>query len=81
MPTSKLFALLSSHPYTQRKPTADELLVSREDLVKMAKEGKFTLTGRIVKDLEQRKRAIEFVEELKVIGREAGIELNEKNKN
>lgn len=72
-PTSKLFG---KSRIRSTGPTEDESRIDKEiDLYKSYREGNFSLAGAIVKHPEQRKRAQEYVKELKKIGREAGEEL------
>ena len=41
----------------------------------MLEDDQFTLAGKIVKNPEQKKRAMKLIDELKRIGKEAGEEL------
>lgn len=67
-PTSKLFGSRSSY----RGESEDEKLINDSN----RKKGEHTLVGGIVKHPGQRKRAIEFVKQLRKIGKEAGEELH-----
>lgn len=67
-PTSRIFGTKSPYrPYSE-----DEKLLEKE---KRRQGREFTLTGAIVKHPEQRRRAMDFVKELRRIGKEAGEEL------
>jgi len=78
-PTSKSFAnytkTLAGTISSSRSKSADELKIRRKILEKLLEDDQFTLAAKIVKEPEQRKRAIKFVDELKRIGQEAGKEL------
>ena len=85
-PTYKLFAFFDWQPVSSgRGLSRDELLASSKtengELEQMILDGKFTYAGGIVKEPEQRKRAIKFVDELKRIGQEAGKELFQELQN
>lgn len=72
-PTSRLYG--NKSPY--REQSQDEKIARNgETYTRRPKENQdYTLTGAIVKHPEQKKRAMEFVKELKRIGKEAGEEL------
>jgi hypothetical protein len=70
-PTSKNTHSLDRYPYF----TEDELFLSMKDFGPLSTDFKSEIKGRIVKHPEQRKRAIEYVNELQELGREAGEQL------
>ncbi|MFA6973862.1 MAG: hypothetical protein WC238_03975 [Parcubacteria group bacterium] len=80
-PTSRLFGVGKTSSHRSRTP--DECLVTSKLLEKLVKNGEFTFAGRIVKHPEQKKNAMEWIEQLKKVGAEAGEEVRkeiEKNK-
>ena len=81
-PTSKKFGLLRYYPFSsERDKTADEAAVTPEKLKEIAEDENYTLAGGIVKNMDQKIRAMKFIAKLKQIGAEAGQEMRDRRIN